>query len=344
MKKKYNNIQFCKYNCPEFIDGDLHKGIFGMFTRFLPYFDPSLKSTIRMAVDIDYDDREVQLYFDKIPSLMVDGVKALTLTKIGYEWKYANFFKSDVIDGTCLANLCIRDVVIPYKIFHEALHEMNEEIEHKVQLARAIGSQIENNTRKRSLNKIEKMMHDMIIARQRLGSDENKFGENITAFTYGVDEWFINMRVLKTLDDMGVKVYQNYASDNLGIYAKQMINWKRSDRIASSRFLQHMLGRRYTGRFHKDVKMYVRMFSSHGNYRTIDNYKRYISNIKKLYNYVKHIDIKSHNNIYITGKDWVDNLKKHVDAGTVFSFEFFRDSVPDEVFDYGLDNLTPVKN
>ena len=61
----YNFIKLLKYKCPDYIINENHKGLFGVFTRFLPLFQKKYENYVRSITDIDLPDFELDKYINR---------------------------------------------------------------------------------------------------------------------------------------------------------------------------------------------------------------------------------------------------------------------------------------
>ena len=297
--QRHDNIQFCRYYCSSFIDNKtqdiLHRGVFGMFIRFLPYFDKKLSNNLRFVTDIDFNKREILFYLKYVIRLFKNNKsRCAMIQKIGYEWKYANHFKNTFLDGTIFANLYIQKHYLSQKILIQTLIKLRNDdadIVHDIQ--------------------------NMIKDRIKLGSDANKFGNDINTFIYGIDEWFINKiflpNILETVDSISVL----YIADNISIYPKKMIDWKKTNYNSANNLFRYALGEKYIEN-DKWNKKNINLLSNLLNPYTIDDiesYNLFIDMINRLYVY-----ISKHNDIALTDTNWISNLKKHVLGKYIVTF------------------------
>ena len=68
--------------------------------------------------------------------------------------------------------------------------------------------------------------------------------------------------------------------------------------------------------------------------KTIKDYKKLLKNIKIFYDYIVN------NNIQLTDKSWLSNLKKHIGNNFIFYDLFIEDVIPIEVYKYVMNNFT----
>ena len=311
-----------KYKCPSFIKDELHRGIFGMFVRFYPLFDEKYEKNLKFITDIDYNDREV-LFFCKyaVNKMLKYTNNCMCIQKIGYEWKYANYFKNEYLDGTCLSNLYIKNVSLPKFLLENTLVKLRDDKD----------------------NEIKNMMTKMYDARMDLGSDENKFGKNINTFTYGIDEWFVNKIVLNHIIENNEKMGVLYVSDNLYIYPKGMINWNSFESANQDLFFKTLLGGQWIqgdrGKKGKNLSLVSKNLSIQ-NKQTIEKYDRMTDNIRKFYKTIK--EFKKEKKIVLTEDSWLQNLEKHVKNKYIFNFVLFLnegDNKNEELFIHLCNNM-----
>jgi hypothetical protein len=312
-----NKVQLCKYHCSTFIDStnDLHRGTFGTFIRFYPFFQKKYERNLKFIADIDFNEREILFYLKYIPeNILGNDNNFVCIQKIGYEWKYANHFKNKYTLGTSLANIYVKNMSFPSEMLEDTLIQLRD-----------------------NDSKLLNMMIQMQKDRLALGSDEQKFGSDINTFTYGIDEWFVNKQLVTYVVEKYGSVGIVYLSDNLSIYPKQMIDWRKFDRNEQTIFFKNLLGNRVTDNFGKNLHILSNGLSFF-NITSIERYIRLKNNIRTFYEEVK--KLLKDNKISLKDNEWMINLKKQVDTEYLFNFILFNDDKnTQEVYEYLSKNV-----
>jgi hypothetical protein len=306
-------IRLCKYECPSFIKNSLHLGVFGTFVRFLPFFEEKYKQNLKHIVDIDLSESEKNYYFKyALPKVVKSSNKCIVFQKIGYEWKYANQYKNKFIDGTCIANIFLKNMCLPIHLltnFIEKLRDNNSKLRKTV----------ENMLQKREEQQITK--GDVLK-----NIDINRYKNPGHLFIYGVDELFVNVYVLNYIIKIIKEIGIIYIGDNLKYYVNDMIDWKKTPRKDAILFLKAMLHNKYNGdkgdkddkddNENKDTKESEKLFKTNINllsnkiiFYNVDTVEKYKAKITYLdFFYKKLLEFKSK---LIIDKDFLSNLEKH---------------------------------
>jgi hypothetical protein len=310
-------VQLCKYHCSDFIDrtNDLHRGIFGMFMRLYPFFEKKYEKNLKFISDIDFNDREIMFFCKHVPEKILESDNDFhCIQKIGYEWNYVNYFRNKYLSGMCLAVIYIKNQSLPIKLLEDGLE------------------QLKNN---------DPVLLDFMrkIYKSKYGNDTEKINE-VTTFTYGFDEWFINNRVINYIFEKFKRMGIFYISDNLGIYPKQSIDWTNVSEETKTDFYKKVLGNKATNNNYVNAKNLSKYFSLY--VVTIEEYEEHFNIIKKFYDTVK--VFAKDNKLKVTSDDWMVNLKKHIDSHYMVNFFYFlnTDHNRDKLYNFLVEN-TQIK-
>lgn len=298
-------IKLCKYYCPSFIKNELHQGVFGTLIRFLPFFQEKYNKNLKHVIDVDSLKGE-QIYYYKyaLPKVYHSHHNFVIFQKIGYEWKYANQYKNNFIDGTSLAAIYLKNITLPIHILTNFLKNLRD-----------------NNPQ------IKNIIKNMLIKKIELNKQGNKKETEIELqkykkvdhlFIYGVDELFINKYVINYIIKKYRKIGIIYFSDNLKYYIKEMINWNKSPQKNIQLFLQKMLKNDYIEN-DKNFKKNINLLSNKIIMVNINSIKEYENKIKYLrYFYKTLLDYKKK---LIIDSNYLLNLHKHF--YTQYQLNFF---------------------
>lgn len=251
-----DTIQFIKYYCESFIgDNSLHIGIFGMFVRFLPLFDETLKNHLRFITDIDYNKRELKCFLKYFLKKIIKTNNNITIMqKIGYEWQYANKFVNKTINGTSLANIYIKNIHAPIQLLENSLEKLRD---NNYELVKMINEIIKNKKDSRSIDKFTKINN---------------------SFIYGIDEWFINCVYLPYIFKNEKVINIIYRGDALAKYPSRMFNENSN------------LSKIYNKMHVKNLNELSTTFIT-SKIKTIDDYKKLLKNIKIFYDSIVNSNI-----------------------------------------------------
>ena len=286
--KKYvitKNVQFSEYTCPNYIMDGFHRGIFGMFVRFFPLFELDLDVDMIYITDIDYEEIERVFYLRHVVDTFLSSDKnVLSIEKIGYEWKYADKFRNDKIDGTCLANLYVKKskVTLDFIMITDVLERLR------------------NNDKELVI-----LVEEMYKGRLELGSEENQIQPD--TFTYGIDEWFINKFVIEEYININAQVGTIYINDFIQIYPNNIIKEKSTN---TNKLLDYYKEFNiHTSNIDKAKKtLSQKIRSKLVNIHTIKNADILDSYIEK---YVLTTERYVNNNKISVDNEWYKNLLKH---------------------------------
>ena len=86
-----------KYRCPDFLNNNSHKGLFGTFVRFMPLFEKRYENHVRSITDIDFNNLIGEPKFKYETSYTdLNKLRQLFFEKVGNEPdldKYLDFYK-----------------------------------------------------------------------------------------------------------------------------------------------------------------------------------------------------------------------------------------------------------
>jgi hypothetical protein len=186
--KKNKSVELYEYSCSQFIlSKPFHIGTFGTLLRFLPLFE---ESDYKVIYVLDIDDASygyINLYMDSL----VNSDKKFYFNHIeNYGIKYNRQFDNKFGD-TVIANIFVKNYRFDIKIFTNFLDYITK--------SNKLFKQIEN------LNKNSHILKKSSI--------------NIQC-TYGLDEYFLNINLINTLDNKDIgwikeNLYFNYFIDKL---------------------------------------------------------------------------------------------------------------------------------
>lgn len=301
-----NTVQFCKYHCLTMLDGELHKGIFGMFMRFLPFFDKSLENNIRYILDIDVSNRELTWYQKTLDKFNQGNYNCVVVYLIGYEWRYVNLFNVPATNEAYLANVYLKGVTVPISLFNDIILKLQNNDPDLL----------------KTFNKVFKT------------KDDKKYTNQIV--TYGSDEWFINTVVIDWLTKQNIKIGKISIYDRIELYISSMVRWNRVDREVGRSYLKTLLGKSYTGDLAIDLKKVKHSFMC-PLIKTLNDYNRRVRNIKRFYKITKKFTKK----LGIRDRSWLNNLKKNVNTQNSLCLYMLKNDQGDnlEVVNYLLDNI-----
>jgi hypothetical protein len=295
-KKTY--ITICKYYCETFIDktNGMHKGVFGTFVRFYPFFNIKLLKNIKFIIDIDVEDNYLYIIenclFNKIKLLKT---KCFVLCGIGSEWLYNNLYTNKYINGLAAANFVLQNMCLPISLLNNTLIKLRDNDPKILNLVNQII--IKNKNKLNTINKSNKFYNTY-----------TKFKDN-KIFTYGIDEWWLNKIVLNYIIKKEKEIGIIYNHDKLANYFNnKIINWKLSNKINVNNFLQVILKDKYTNNFNINLKILYKI-CNYDNYHTINEYKQYNNLIKKIYDLIEDYNNKK---LLIINDNYLNDFKKHI--------------------------------
>ena len=168
------------YECPKFKIGEYHVGLFGTLIRFFPLFDfENNDSRIVLILDADVEDltelldKQIQLY-KIIKNNIYDNIYFIyngNFYNMNAEHNFVDFKNETILLPYCVAS----NIIGCKKISPKILYKFMETLE----------KYMDDNTRPKE-----------ILSNYKELLQENKCENNIC---YGVDEYFINMGLLKYL-------------------------------------------------------------------------------------------------------------------------------------------------
>lgn len=305
IKRKLNDITYLKlfkYTCPTFVKNDLHYGVFGTFIRFLPLFEKKYLKNLKFITEMDYSPSELVYFFKyMLPKVYNSNNNCVIFQNIGYSQKYANQYKNNFIDGTCMANIFIRNIYLPISILINFLEKVRDK-----------DSIVKNN--------IETMLKKLSEREKNNGLIKNEFKVNKyknfgNLFIYGVDELFINRYLLNYIIHKYKKIGIVYSRDNIGKYVNEMIQWDESPKENVELFFKSILKKQYIkNNFTKNIKILNQLLFYY-NIKTIKDYTYKMQQIKNYY--YKVLEFKDKLKI---DPQYLSNLKKYFN--TKFQMHF----------------------
>ena len=202
--KNKSPIKFISYKCNQFIQDDYHLGLFGTLMRFYPLFDIDLKYKTVIISDLEVGINYMRLLYQQIPIKMEENmVDVVYNVKIGYEYKYVNYFYNDLIDGTAIANIIANGTFKrpPVNLFNKWMINVLK------------------------YDEIKKIMIEMTSKKNT--SEVQWIGSK---FSYGIDELFINRVYIPLINsNSAIKQGIYYYSDNLSTYPDDMIDYENTE-------------------------------------------------------------------------------------------------------------------
>ena len=295
---KKKNITTCKYYCETFIDSTngLHKGLFGLFVRFYPFFNTLLLKNIKLLIDIDIADNYLFIIENCIlPQFIKSNTKCFILDVIGYEWTYYNLYSNQYTKGSANSNFYLKNMCLPIKLLNNTLIKLRNNDPKILTMINEIV-----NKKKDKLNTLNKkhLFYDAY----------KKFKDNKT-FSYGIDEWWLNKIVLDYIIETEKEIGIIYYHDSLAKYFNnKLIEWKLNKNININNFLKELLKDKYNTNFNINLKTLYRIFNF-DNYNTINDYHKYIKLTKKLFFL---IEKNKKNKLLIINNNYFNNLKTHI--------------------------------
>lgn len=291
--KNLNFISVCKYYCSNYIDinNKLHYGVFGTFIRMLPLFEKDYESNIKTVIDIDYTDREIYLFIKHITNIFaINNNNVVFINKIGYSWKYLQYFKNEYLDDSVLFIAYFKNIYLPIELLTEFLNLLlNKDKDISSVLALLFKDKLE-------LEKEEKLG----LCNDRYTSDH--------LFIYGIDEYFINKLVIDYVIKYQGRFGIIYLGDNLHLYPTNVINVEQSKKYYLINLAKKMLGDKYD--LDHDIETNIKLIGRLFHAKQIVDYKKYqklLNNISK-FSYLLNFN---KNNI-VLNKDWLSNFETHI--------------------------------
>lgn len=303
IKKSF--IKLIKYKCPEFMNGELHKGVFGTFVRMFPLFDPRYSNNIKTVIDIDFDEKTLFVLLNRIRTQIVNNKNdIIALSTIGGEWVYSNLNKSKYFDGTILANITFKGFSLDFNLIKNMLYKINR------------GD-------KTILNFFEKTIQNKYVqAYKNLNLNLNI--NNL--FIFGIDEYFINNVVIDYCIKHNKKLGIIYRCDpNMNLYIQSTIKWHKENHANVIQFFKEFLNDKYskndTIKTHIDKS--IKQISIE-NIRTKEDFDTKIHNLHKYYRLL----IKYKNKLNIN-QEFFKNIEKYIKYknGILYSDRIKNDNV-----------------
>lgn len=265
-------VELYEYSCLKFIKSKpFHIGTFGTLLRFLPLFE---KSQYEVIYILDIDDANygyIKLYID---SLINSDKKFYFYNLEDYGKKYSNQFNNKFGDAI-IANIYVKNYRFDIKIFINFLDSITK--------SNKLFKQIEN------LNK---------------NSYAFKNSTKDIISTYGLDEYFLNIYLINTLNKKDI----GWIKENLyfDYFVSKLINYKNSelfDLIKKEYYIdlikllsdEHSLYNSYTGEELKNIFNEIIKIDS-TNYFELR--KKFLSNYFEFCTQYKKITLDYYNKFY----------------------------------------------
>jgi hypothetical protein len=278
--KLNNKIELFKYTCLEFIKTNpFHIGTFGTLLRFLPLFE---KSDYDIIYITDIDDGSfdyVKFYIDKISE---KNQKFFFNYIEGYGKRYLDEFNNKFSD-TIIANIFVKDYRFDLKIFTEFLNLLTR--------SNKLFMKIENiNNQFESFKKLNPQIKQ----------------------TYGIDEYFLNICLINTLDRKDIcwikeDLYFNYFFSNLIINSKDYVEIKKKYLIDIINILD--INPKYNFKSYDELKNILMDMINIHSHKNIDLRNKFLSNYFKFGKLYKKITLEYYDKFYFMIDDmYIDDF------------------------------------
>jgi hypothetical protein len=321
--KKLRNmpyIQLIQFIHPDFIlsNGLYHDGLFGTFIRFIPLFDYSINKNIETVFIFDIDVNLSVLKGTKIVYDKFINSKSLIhfKTKTCYDIRTRFLTFSNLPDvGLIMAGTIISKIKFPRKLLNDFVQSM--------QSLKLSNPNINGDT---EIEGIKDFLTTSINDMSGFTSDIKKEIMKTTNFIYGIDEFFLNTKVLKYIHDNKIKHSTSIVPDISKPFFTLAVrsNYFKTPSDPQIKMFKLILGKYYNNNksLYENYEFFDKiMFNSKSIYN-VNNYNEqqkydYIANnvimfIKKIYN-----DSALYENIGFT-KDEIVCLIKHKNPHFIF--------------------------
>lgn len=292
-------IKLIKYNCPKFMLGDMHKGLFGTLVRMFPLFDIKYEKNIKSVIDIDVDNENINSILFRHKQILTNKNDIIISVSIGYEWAYKNFIKPKYFDGCVVANITFNKISLDSNLLKDILNKINKGDNKILDIfTKIIKLRLAENKKWRGFNDASKIN-----------------AKNL--FIYGIDEYFINLILFDYLIEHNKKIGIIYRPD-FGIYKyiSFITKWDNYDANIIKQFFKEFLKHKYN--YKDSIKQCInkgRNLIVINNVKNKTEYDIQMNNLERFYNliqkysnkikfdndYIKNIEltIKNKNNLFI---------------------------------------------
>lgn len=237
--KYKKQLLFCHYYFDNIIDEDgYHKGIFGMFVRFMPIFLKEIKYSCLFVSDIDYPIYEIKMHIYLIKKFMTTRYDFNFIYKISYEYNYNNYYSIPNTTLCVLFNFYSKKKYYEAEnIFFDFINKLNTNDD---KLSDIITKKIEITDR--FYKKNDKIITSEIKIAKR--KDNNMF-------SYGVDELFLNSTIIPHLVKNREKISVIYMYDRLRDYIQNILDNDKIDDSIYKKIYYNIIDKKLIG-FTKD--------------------------------------------------------------------------------------------
>jgi len=295
--KKY--ITTCKYYCDTFIDNNsgLHKGLFGSFVRFYPFFNKSLLKNIKHIIDIDIGLNWLYILENCILNkIIVSKTKCFTFNSIDSKFTYYNLYTNKYTKLLSNAQFYLKNMCLPINLLNDTLIKLRNNDPDILNMVNEL------------INK-KKAKLDTLNKNNIFYTNYIKFKDYKT-FTYGIDEWWFNNIVLDYIIKKEKEIGIIYIHDTLPKYFNnKIIDWKLSKKSNIDNFFKALLKSKYNKNFYINLKTLYKIVNF-DNYHTINEFKVYIKLINNLFSLIKYY---KENKLLIINENYLNDLQTHID-------------------------------
>lgn len=308
--KGNNKIKLCEYYCSKFIDKEsgLHLGIFGMFIRSLPMYEPKYEKHLKSITDIDMS-RVNQLWTIKSNIKKINDAKCdfAVLQRIAYSWRYCNYFDNEYTKDTVKFQIYLRNMYLPIDMMIDFLNMMID------------------NSRNQEIVKIIdgiiSIKQDVEAKGGEIALPSSRFVGYKNLFVYGIDEYYLNKLVvpyiIKKLGYYGVI----YTNDYLPEYVNSIIKYRESKFEAVKELMRKMLGERF--RESDGLKVWKDKFKEMLLHPVMNNKHDYFAFMDKIKQFYYLLKEGGNNKSLKVDASWLHSLGQHVDKKLLIS-EYLR--------------------
>lgn len=288
-------VKLIKYYCPEFMLGDMHKGLFGTFVRMFPLFDLKYEKNIKSVIDIDFSNYAISLY-DKLffpkNQFLMNKNDVIIRVRIGYEWHYRNVITPKYLDGVVNAQITFNRISLDSNLLRDTLNKINKGDKTILKIFTKII---------KLTNKANKKWH---------GFEDSTTKINLkNLFIYGIDEYFINLIIFDYLIEHNKKIGIIYNPDYLNVYISHITKWDNYDTIITKQFFKEFLKQEYNDK--DSIKQCIDKGKKLIFVNNVINQKQFdiqMNNLERLYNLMQ-----KYSNKIKFDNDYIKNIKKTLD-------------------------------